>query len=242
MDHQRRILTEAEAVLVLTRVESEFLNRQQLAPRAVEIIGAGLDPLPLTGNPTLILDRYNLRNPLAIFVGRATYDKGAIHAIQAVLKLRQQGSPLILALIGQPSAELYRLLDRLTDDELVGIRHLGIVDEIDKHTLLEAADMLLLPSQVDSLGIVILEAWAHGVPVIGARSGGVPAVIDDNENGLLVDFGDVDGLCAAMERLLIDPELNKKMGNRGRLKVESQYTWDKVADRVLACYRQIVTT
>ena len=59
------------------------------------------------------------------------------------------------------------------------IRPLGILDEGEKHAILEASTMLLLPSHSDSFGIVILEAWAHGKPVIGARAGGIPGVIDD---------------------------------------------------------------
>ena len=240
MDHQRRVIEDANAIMVMTRMESEFLLRRHFNPRNVAIVGGGLDPLPESGDGQATLERFNLAAPLAVFVGRANYDKGAIHAVQAALSVREQGQPLTLAIIGQPSPDLDRVLARLTVKELEVIRPLGILDEVDKHTLLEAADMLLLPSQVESLGIVLLEAWAHGTPVIGARSGGIPAVIDENENGFLVDFGDVDGLSNCIIHLLTNPELGKRMGRRGRDKVAHEYTWDKVADRVLGCYEKIL--
>ncbi|MFN8515884.1 MAG: glycosyltransferase [Chloroflexia bacterium] len=65
--------------------------------------------------------------------------------------------------------------------------------------MLAAASIFALPSRTDSFGITFLEAWCNGVPVIGARAGSIPDVIDDGEDELLVPFGDVPaGRCAAV--------------------------------------------
>jgi glycogen synthase len=88
---------------------------------------------------------------------------------------------------------------------------------------------------------VLLEAWAHGVPVIGADAGGIPGVIDDGQNGLLVPFGDVAALGGALRRLLDDPALRQQLGEQGRQKVARQYTWPQVAARALDQYDQILT-
>jgi glycogen synthase len=113
------------------------------------------------------------------------------------------------------------------------------VPEAEKHTLLQASTLLLLPSRTDSFGIVILEAWAHGKPVIGSRAGGIPGVIDEGHNGLLVDFGDMAGLTQAIQHLLNDETLRRTLGQHGRAKLTTHYTWARVADQVLAVYQQV---
>jgi glycosyltransferase involved in cell wall biosynthesis len=117
---------------------------------------------------------------------------------------------------------------------------LGLVSESDKHGLLAASTALLLPSRTDSFGIVFLESWAHGRPVIGARAGGIPGLVSDGEDGLLTPFGDVPALAQAIKQLLTDTDLAAKMGRRGQQKVNEHYTWDRVSDHVLTIYQQIL--
>jgi glycosyltransferase involved in cell wall biosynthesis len=234
MAHQLRLLRDADRVLVLTSVE-----RDELAGRGVtrlDVIGGGLDALPVVSDTAVLRATYCLPDPYLIFVGRASHDKGAIHAAQAVLALQAQGTAVTLALIGQSSPEFERFYHRLDEKERDGIRPLGILSDSDKHGLLAEAAALLLPSRTDSFGIVLLEAWAHGLPVIAARAGGIPGVVDEDQNGLLVEFGDVPALCRAMYQLLADDGLRRRLGEHGRAKTATTYTWTAVADRVLANY------
>ena len=241
MDHQRRIMSEAGAVLTLTDAERQSLSAWGIRPRGVYVAGAGLDPapanLPDAGD---VLARHELPAPFALFIGRINYDKGALHAVEATLQRRRQGDDVALAMIGRKTAEFERFYARLGAQERASIRLLGTVDEAEKHALLSRAAMLLLPSRTDSFGIVLLEAWSHGKPVIGARAGGIPAVIDDGEDGLLVPFGDVKTLSQAMGKLLTDEEMARIMGERGREKVQRRYTWERVCDRVLESYRHVL--
>ena len=82
-----------------------------------------------------------------------------------------------------------------------------------------------MPSRTDSFGIVYLEAWLNGVPVIGARAGGVPEVITDGVDGYLVDFGDVAALANRIELLLRRPEAARALGEAGRRKVLAEHKW-----------------
>jgi glycosyltransferase involved in cell wall biosynthesis len=106
--------------------------------------------------------------------------------------------------------------------------------------MLAATDLFAMPSRIDSFGIVYLEAWAYGVPVIGCRAGGVPDVIEDGQDGVLVGYGDETGLAMAIEGLLADPQRCRAMGQRGRAKVEAHYTWDQIYDGLAAVYRELV--
>ena len=78
------------------------------------------------------------------------------------------------------------------------------------------------------------------MPVIAARAGGIPGVVDDGANGLLVPFADVDGLANAAERIITDETFARRIGEAGREKVRAQYSWDIVAGRVLAHYRRVL--
>jgi glycosyltransferase involved in cell wall biosynthesis len=240
MDHQRRIMSDADAALVLTSVEADKLRQYGVNPPRLDVIGGGLDPLPAALGAAQVMDKYNLSPPMALFIGRANRDKGAIDAAQAILTLRQNGKPVILALIGQTTPDFDRFYNRLNADEKKGIRPLGILSDAEKHALLEASTLFLMPSHSDSFGIVFLEAWAHGKPVIGADAGGIPGVVDNGINGLLVPYGDVAALTQAVHKLLTDAALNQKMGRRGQEKVEQQYTWSRVADRVLVNYEAVL--
>ncbi|MEN8208635.1 MAG: glycosyltransferase family 4 protein, partial [Candidatus Fermentibacteria bacterium] len=101
----------------------------------------------------------------------------------------------------------------------------------DRVDLFKAADIVLFPSRLDCFGIVVLEAWISGKPVIGCWSGGMPDMIRDGENGFLVSWGDTAALTNRIEILLTDREAGRIMGGNGRKDVLDRWTWDKVTDR-----------
>ena len=240
MDHQLHLMRAASRVLTLTTVEKEGLAKLGIPLPQLDVIGSGLDPLPPLPNTNELLIRLGVQRPYVICVGRASHEKGTIHAAQAILALRKQGSRVSLVQVGQMSPEFNRFLSRLDDKEREGIRPLGILGESDKHGLLAETTALLLPSRTDSFGIVLLEAWAHGKSVIGANAGGIPGVIDQDKNGILVEFGDVATIGTVVSSLLTDPERRKKMGRNGQEKVKTSYTWAKVGNRVLTNYNTIL--
>jgi glycosyltransferase involved in cell wall biosynthesis len=241
MTHQLKILTAADAVLTLTTIEEEGLVNLGVQPERVKTIHGGLDRPAAPSDPDSILKRLKLSRPYALYLGRASYDKGAIHAAQAIIRLNAaSNNPLALILAGQSTPEFDRIYRKLSPQEKEAIRPLGIINDEEKQALLSQSEMLLLPSRADSFGIVLLEAWGYGKPVIGARAGGIPGVIDDGRNGLLVEFGDVPGLTAAVRQLIENPAHQAALGRAGLEKVNTVYQWEKVGERVEAVYRRIV--
>ena len=86
----------------------------------------------------------------------------------------------------------------------------------------------------EPFGVVIVEAMHHALPIVSTRVGALLDLVQDDVNGFLVDVGDVDALAACLDRLLSDPELRKKMGDRSRERARAGYTWPRVAEKMAA--------
>jgi glycosyltransferase involved in cell wall biosynthesis len=106
---------------------------------------------------------------------------------------------------------------------------------------LDAARVLLLPSAAEGLGRVIIEAFLRARPVVATRVGGIPDLVQDGVNGLLVEPGDTTALAAAIERVLRDRELAQRLGTAGH---ETALRWvatpEEYADNVLAVVRSVL--
>jgi N-acetyl-alpha-D-glucosaminyl L-malate synthase BshA len=124
---------------------------------------------------------------------------------------------------------------------LEGIRDnilfLGKVESVAE--LLSCADLLLLPSETESFGLVALEAMSCGVPVIATRVGGIPEVVTDGENGYLVEIGDHQAMAEAGLRLLKDDRLWHKASTAARLAAEA-FSSDEIVGRYEAYYRKVL--
>jgi len=237
MPHQLGLLREADAVVALTSIERDFLLRRGLQPERVHVIPAGIPvdaaalagPVPPPAEP-----------PTVLFLGAATHDKGAVHLIQAVRLLEAQGVAVRLVIAGQVTGQFQQAVAREPSLDRSRIEVLGLAPAGEKERLLRECTALAMPSRVDSFGLVYLEAWAAGRPVIGARAGGVPAVIDHEENGLLVPFGDVPAIAAAIRRVVERPDEAAAMGLAGREKLRRCYTWDAVYPQVSDLYDRLL--
>lgn len=241
MRHQLEALRDADAVIVQTDIEGQALARLGVPAERPHRAGMGVDPESVQGGDGQgYRARHRLQGPLVTFIGAVTPDKGAIHLCQAVAALWDQGHQVELVLAGPPVDQFRRAFARLPAVVQERVRLTGPVVGDQKRDLLAATDVLALPSRVDSFGIVFLEAWACGKPVIGARAGGVPEVVDDGVDGLLVPYGDVPALAEAVTCLLGDESLAARMGAAGREKVLTRYTWDHIIPRIVAVYEGVL--
>jgi glycosyltransferase involved in cell wall biosynthesis len=105
--------------------------------------------------------------------------------------------------------------------------------------LLAAADALALPSTIEGLPYVLLEAMACGLPVVAGRVYGIPEVVEDGVTGVLVDPENVDEIARAIDRLARDPDLRRAMGQAGRARFEQEFTLERQARRMESLYRSL---
>lgn len=163
--------------------------------------------------------------------------KGQRELIQALAEV--PGTRLVLAgrdleRGGAYEAELVREAERL------GVRDridLGFREDVGE--LLEELDVVALPSWTEGLPMSLLEAMAHGRPVVATPVGGTPEVVADGETGLLVPPRDPAALAAALRRLLDDPALRRRLGEAGRQRVAERFTASAMEDTILALYEEV---
>ena len=242
MPHQLALLREAQAVVTLTPIERAFLLERGFDPNRVHVVSPGVDLVEARqADSPGFGQRHGIAGPVVVTLASLCYDKGTPHLLAAAEQLWDEGCDLTVVLVGPQERSARRALARMPEERRQYVRYLGEVSEAEKWDAVDAANVVALPSRTESFGIVYLEAWARGKPVVGARAGAVPDVIDDSADGLLVPFGDVAELAEALRTLLDDPALRAEMGRRGRDRVERLYKWDhqyarmrSIVDEVLA--------
>lgn len=104
----------------------------------------------------------------------------------------------------------------------------------------QLADIAVLPSLKEAISISGLEAMASGTPLIGTRVGGIPELIDHEENGLLVQPRSPEEIAEAINRLHENLHEVKEMGTKARAKVVDSFSWDAVAERTIEVYKSVL--
>jgi glycosyltransferase involved in cell wall biosynthesis len=180
-----------------------------------------------------------------LFVGRLVERKGVSHLIEALGRLdRRVDGRLVIVGEGPERGRLEEDARRLGAVDRVVFR--GKVSDAELQRAYASANVFVLPSVVDArgdtegLGVVLLEAMNHGVPVIGSRIGGIPDIVVDGESGLLVPPGDPEALAGAIGALAADGELARRLGEGGRRRVREQFSWDAITARWLDLYRSVL--
>jgi glycosyltransferase involved in cell wall biosynthesis len=113
--------------------------------------------------------------------------------------------------------------------DFLGFRH-------DVARCLAGADLAVLPSLQEGLGVAALEAMAAALPVVASRVGGLGEAVVDGDSGRLVPVADATALAAALAALAGDPDLRRRMGATGRERVQTRYSAAAMAEGTLACY------
>lgn len=116
----------------------------------------------------------------------------------------------------------------------------GAVTDKELESLLAQCDIFVAPSRYESFGLVFLEAMMFGKPVVGCRAGGMGEVIEEGFTGLLSEPGDAETLRAALDTLISNPQKRQAFGKAGRARFLAHFTRDKLIDRTLDFYQQVI--
>jgi len=233
--HQVRLLAASDLVVVQTRMEADAVADWGIPRSRILTLGMAVEHAEVTGgDPAALRLRHAIPAGRKVVGHLATLDpnKGTNDLMLAVDRLNRArpagDEPVQLVLAGPSSPDFERFLAGWPGGELPGwLTRLGPLPLVARAEFFAAIDVFAMPSRTDSFGIVFLEAWANGLPVVAAAAGGVPEVVRDGQTGTLVPFGDLDRLTAALDALISDPALARSMGAAGRDLVERGYTWDE---------------
>ena len=158
--------------------------------------------------------------------------KGQEYIIEVARRLQSSRPELQFLLVGGGDDEA--MLRDLAGD-LDNVSFTGWVDNVGDH--LAAFDLFILPSNKEGIGGILLDAMDRALPIIASRVGGLPEIVEDGQNGLLIDPRQPDQLEQAILRLYDDPDLRRTMGARGR-EFSRDFTAAAMAERYLDLYRQ----
>jgi glycosyltransferase involved in cell wall biosynthesis len=237
-----RIFPKASAILTNTQAEKNYLVQQGLQDDTIHPLGQGLDLALLKGGKgDRFRSAYGLTDePLILFLGRKVQGKGIDILLDAMPLIWKEESRAVLILAGRSSPYFKTLYGGHSLSKDSRIISLDDFPDEKKMDLLAACDLLILPSQVESFGVVFLEAWTKGKPVIGASIPAIAEMIDQGEDGFLVPYGDRLSLAAAAIKLIKNPVLRKTMGEKGKLKVQERFEIGRITDRMEALFLSLI--
>lgn len=234
-----RAIQQADAYIALTTFERDYLIEHSIWPDKISVIGPGVEAGTFVkADGRVMRDRYGWGDdPVVALVAKQTARKRfdtLLAAMQRVWTVHTNARLLIAGARTPYSRQIEEMINALPSEQQTHVTVVSDFSEKEKPNLVAACDMFVLPSGQESFGIAFLEAWACGKPVIGARIGAIPSVIDEGRDGLLVAYRDAGDLARAILELLANQQRRAQMGEVGQRKVLENHTWEIVADRVRA--------
>ena len=225
----RATLTRADVVIALGE-----LMRTRLAVIAPD---ARLTSLPNPVPIALVTRRAAGAAPHVVFLGRIWAKKGAFALVEAWAKAGGSAGHLTMAGDGEPERARQ------------AARELGVADSVTVHgwlspdevaDLLADADVLALPSENEGQPMVVLEAMSRGLAVLATRVGGIPELVTDGVEGLLVPPDDAGALADALGELLADEGRRRALGEAGAARARAEFAADTVAARIEDLYHEVL--
>jgi glycosyltransferase involved in cell wall biosynthesis len=233
---EKKLADSSAAVIAVSRsVKHELTSKYDVDPDKVHVVYNGVDVAK--AQPS------RQRKDFFLYIGRHTAHKGLSYLLRAFGKFALNNQEFDLVIVGERleggvNPSLVHLANALGIRDRV--KFTGRLPERRTWKILGKARCLVLPSLAEAFGMTVLEAMASRTPVIATRVGGIPEVVHNGHNGLLVPPADTDALSDAMERIAKDSRLRRTLAEEGRSTC-AQFTWDIMAKRTIAVYREALS-
>lgn len=226
----RDILDMADLMLVLTDRWREFFgtltDKSKIHVLPNGVLTGGIDPdKTVTGDMNKIL-----------FLGRICTEKGIKELVKAVKELHQENDKIRLYMGG-----IFENPDLIDDVEECStfVKHIGWISGEEKNRFLDECGILAAPSYFEGFGLSVVEGMLHGCCVVASNVGGIPDIVDNEVNGLLVEPKDAVALKNALERVMKDKDLADKLSGNGKKKALEKYSIEKIVTQLLSYYQAI---
>ena len=254
VDIERRTMAIADRVIAATDVDrAQMLAAYGANPRTVTVVPGGVDlTLFRPGSQAEARRALGLgRERVLLFVGRIQRLKGIDVLLRAAAELVHESTPLRVLVVGGIAPGLH---GRVSDEEreIARLRALsadlglervvdfvGAVDQARLPLYYRATDVTVMPSTYESFGLVAVESLACGTPVVASRVGGLPTIIRDGENGLLVPWRHPRLFADKIRAILTDAPLRRRLRRNG-LTTARTFGWAAVAERTIDVYDAVL--
>jgi glycosyltransferase involved in cell wall biosynthesis len=243
----RQLFDDAAAVLCVDGNEVP-LAQEKYPGKHIEHLPNGVDVARFAqGDGAAFRAQHNIPADALVLATIARIDSQKNQQLLARLlpALREQAPNTHLLLIGAVTDQAYynQLMEILENTGMA--EHATVLPGLDggSQDLVDAyhaADIFTLPSVHEPFGIVILEAWASGLPVIATRIGGIPAFVEDGKDALLFTSNDEEDFLKSFTALANDPEHSETLAAAGKKKAVTQFSWDKITKRLVQIYEEAI--
>jgi 1,4-alpha-glucan branching enzyme len=179
---------------------------------------------------------------VTLYLGNLTERKRVEDLIWATARLRQLHPDVKLVVAGD--GELRQTLETLARRERLSgtVIFMGRVPDKALPSLYALADVFVLPSREEGLGVVLLEAMASGKPVVASRTSGILSVIDDQRTGLLFEPGNIDDLVAKVRLLVQNRDLRSMLGQTARMEAVGRFAEQAQVQKLLGVYENCLSS
>jgi glycosyltransferase involved in cell wall biosynthesis len=237
-----KAIRQVDAYISYTTFERDFLIGRGVPSEKITPVGVGVDPEPFEKTDgAAIRRRFRMGDdPVVAFVGQQVPHKGIETVVDAMIHVwgKHPSTRLLIAGSRTTYSEVLAVkISRLSTNQKLNVHVFDNFEEEEKPSIFAASDILAFPSRYESFGIVFIEAWSSGLPVIGLRVDAVTSVVDDGVDGLLVMPDDPEDLARTICELLENKERRVEMGAAGRRKVHERYTWDIIVEKCRKVYQ-----
>ncbi len=235
------LLKKADGVIAHTKFEKIQLVERAVDSQKIAVIASSF----LTNQDFMLGDSEKLRKkyrlgsgPIVLFLGSKSFDKGTVHLLASwpTVQAAVPDSQLIIA--GSPTSSWQ---SKKLSVDLPNLTELDYIDERTKAELLSVTDLVCVPSRSESFGMIVLESWAKGKPVIGGSAGATRELIDEGKNGYTVDFGDLPDLQSKLITLLQNQDKRRQLGQSGLLKAKT-FTAAEIVGQTLKLYQDAINS
>lgn len=243
----RRVLEDAAGIICVGRAEYEAV-RERFPAKPVFHVPSGVDADRFSrADGALFRDAYGFSaaERIVLCVSRIDYQKNQLGLLRAFARFAAGHPDHRLVLVGPVTAGAYR------DEIGAEVERMGLTDQVRiiegflpsdpmLPSVYKAAELFVLPSHHEPFGIVVLEAWAAGLPVLASRMSGIADIATDRETALLVDPESEESIARGMAELADDEALRNRLARSAQDAIAGQYEWNAVAARTREIYEGLI--
>lgn len=239
---EKTCLKKAALIPSISKNVKDLISKKYQVPESkIRINHLGIDL------PKITKAKFKNNSNKLLYVGRLEKRKGSIEFIQSINEILENNPKITIDIVGKdipqaPGGTLFKkYFQKIVKKSFQKrVRFHGFVSDNILKNFYRNCDLLIAPSRYESFGLIYLEAFAYGKPVIATRAGAIPEVVKDNKTGLLVSVNNPGELARAVLKVFSNDDLRRKLAENAYIDIRQNLTLKKMLDRTLEIYNEAI--